>query len=370
MPPRPPSPEHVQDPSARWEAQRRRWLAPISSSSSSSRNAGSSSPPSQPADGDQPPSPPAGERRQRDPLFQQRIATLEAMLRSANGQAAPSTSSSTASPSPIAAPPTLLPVPAHLADADGAGSSGSAATAMGKAREEEDEPDGGAVVGAGRDGGQGDATLELKKVSEGIFLAFKQNRALKEPLPLSLVTSLLFRSWMLDGTIPLNYVPEPEPPMPVPRSVASLSSAAASTPTSALPSPPIPVTHSAFDSSPASGTPGLLASLAAKNSDAVTPLATSSSSPSSFANPLDVPPPHPSDSSLMPPPSTIPKKPDPHPLQPPSAVPDRTGSTSPPPAPNLERFGETGESGKLRLDMMRGSRWRTERDVASGSDVI
>lgn len=32
--------------------------------------------------------------------------------------------------------------------------------------------------------------------------------------------------------------------------------------------------------------------------------------------------------------------------------------------------GEDEDKGGLKLDVLRGSRWRTERDVASGSDVI
>jgi hypothetical protein len=33
-------------------------------------------------------------------------------------------------------------------------------------------------------------------------------------------------------------------------------------------------------------------------------------------------------------------------------------------------MGASSESGKLKLDVLRGSRWRTEREIASGSDVI
>lgn len=37
---------------------------------------------------------------------------------------------------------------------------------------------------------------------------------------------------------------------------------------------------------------------------------------------------------------------------------------------SLEGMGPDETSGKLKLDVLRGSRWRTERDVASGSDII
>jgi len=33
-------------------------------------------------------------------------------------------------------------------------------------------------------------------------------------------------------------------------------------------------------------------------------------------------------------------------------------------------MGGAAEDGKLKVDMLRGSRWRTEKEVASGSDVI
>lgn len=209
--------ELPQDPGVRWEALRQSWLAPTPSPSSSPPD---SSPPT-----------PADTPRKRDPVFQQRIATLEQMLRASNaGPAAAvnaaASSSSSLSPTPVKAPAPMLAIPAALRRtlnrADTAGDSSGAETAAstagkGKGREvvEEEEPDGGDVIGGGggaggKEEGQPATTQELKKVSEvrfsfplsfsrqaarliggwtaqGIFLAFKQNRALKEPLPLSLV---------------------------------------------------------------------------------------------------------------------------------------------------------------------------------------
>ncbi|BGP13338.1 hypothetical protein JCM10213_001475 [Rhodosporidiobolus nylandii] len=356
---RPPSPAHTADPSARWEQLRQQWNSPSPPSLFSNSPSLDAAPNGQPAL-------PSG-RRQRDPLFHQRIATLEQMLRAAN--AGPS-----GSRAGVAAVPSLLSVPAVSAAAagadSGAGSSGSHATVVGdkgkgKAADEPEEPDGGDVVGAEREGdAKADQVRELKKVSEGIFLAFKQNRALKEPLPLSLVTSLLYRSWTLDGTIPTNYDPRlasAGDAMPVPRSYLSSPAHFAASPSpagtsSAVPSPaPAAEAAAAVLAPAASPAPSLLAALAEKNSNAVTPLPSSpSSGPTTPASA-----PHVEDTAgEMPPPpvpTTAQEKPDPAPLQ---------------SAPDLQGMGARGESGKLQLDMMRGSRWRTERDVASGSDVI
>jgi len=79
------------------------------------------------------------------------------------------------------------------------------------------------------------------------------------------------------------------------------------------------------------------------------------------------------DSESMPPPP-LPllqalKKPGVHPLQSPSASSSGGGGGSGSTA-SLEGMGADETSGKLKLDVLRGSRWRTERDVASGSDII
>ncbi|GAA5916427.1 hypothetical protein JCM6882_001560 [Rhodosporidiobolus microsporus] len=472
MTPRPPSPERTADPSARWEAIRREWTTPRSPS----LDAASSAPPSPPND-EAPQEEPQPTKRQRDPLFQQRIAVLEQMLRSANAGPSGSKEGWNGSATPAA----MLSVPAAAASSlragaagetagSGAGSGeGSAGREKGKERammeDEGIEPDGGDVIGVEKEENDPASQVrELKKVSEGIFLAFKQNRALKEPLPLSLVTSLLYRSWTLDGTIPLNYNPsaaEPGDPMPMPRAFAAAipngaDPSFASATTSAVPSPGLgprgggaaggtaamgvlpPSTiaslaggEDTLQPPPLQQRPSLLAALSARNSRAVTPLpsspspsdspaltpgqpphlssstaATSPASPplsSSTAAAAAAPKPPPldrnvstassigdsaasslgaaadsEDSALMLPPplpssSAGPRKPAATPLQPTDAngaSSAAAGGVDPPPAPGLESMGACGESGKLKLDVLRGSRWRTERDVASGSDVI
>jgi len=49
-----------------------------------------------------------------------------------------------------------------------------------------------------------------------------------------------------------------------------------------------------------------------------------------------------------------------------------TGGKKPglPPLQSYLGKEEEEDKGGLKLDVLRGSRWRTERDVASGSDVI
>ncbi|GAA5961047.1 hypothetical protein JCM21900_002285 [Sporobolomyces salmonicolor] len=339
--PRTPSPPHSTDPSAYWESQiRQRWLSPRSSSA----------PPPPPSPPEASPStstsastcdarpPPSESKKPKDPLFQERIAMLEQMLRAANS--APASASSLAG---RAVPPPLAALSVPAADASGSGgaeSRGLVVPGHGQAAEDQDgldeEPDGGCAIRGAGEAGKGTAQ-ELKKVSEGIFLAFKQGRPLKESLPLSLVTSLLYRSWTLDGTIPSNYVPslaDPDPPMPTPLSFS------ADTPT--FPSP--------------------LALLSQVNSSAVTPLP--SNSDDLPPTPTDAPPPPPAAAAPSPTVSpATPLKPVLSPLQP------RAGSGASP-APSLEGMGADTGSGKLKLDVLRGSRWRTERDVASGSDVI
>lgn len=152
-----------------------------------------------------------------------------------------------------------------------------------------------------------------------------------------LQTSLLFRSWFLDGTIPSNYVPEPDPPMPAHRHY--LNGPTNSAPTSAFATPLLRPT-------PPQRTPSLLATLSQQNSRAVTPLPTS---PSSSEQPPPIA------GSPIPPAASPPEKPGIQPLQ---------SSAS------LDGMGASSESGKLKLDVLRGSRWRTEREIASGSDVI
>lgn len=180
---RPPSPsQSIRDPSERWEQIRAEWLSTSSSSSSDSVP-----------------------RKPKDAVFSQRIKTLEELLRSANAgeTASPPASSSSFGRAGSDAVPNLIET----------GTASLSLDPKGKARETEPEleelPDDGFAVGGERRG----STQELKKISEvsapvwtsrvalldlsdaacnvaqGIFLAFKQGRALKEALPLSLVVS-------------------------------------------------------------------------------------------------------------------------------------------------------------------------------------
>ncbi|KAL8280419.1 hypothetical protein RQP46_007067 [Phenoliferia psychrophenolica] len=76
----------------------------------------------------------------------------------------------------------------------------------GKAREEEPEIDGGDVIGRKTiPPPPSGAREDSERAFEGILTAFRLGRELKEPLPLSLVTKLLYRGWLLDGTIPPGY---------------------------------------------------------------------------------------------------------------------------------------------------------------------
>ncbi|GAA5846019.1 hypothetical protein JCM3766R1_001340 [Sporobolomyces carnicolor] len=357
---RPPSPsQSIRDPTERWEQIRAEWLSTSSSSSSD-----------------------LVPRKPKDAVFSQRIKTLEELLRSANAgdTASPPASSSSFGRAGSDAVPNLIETETASLSLD----------PKGKARETEPEleelPDDGFAVGGERRG----STQELKKISEGIFLAFKQGRALKEALPLSLVTSLLFRSWLIDGTIPVNYCrsqAEPDPEMPRPLA------------------PPIPphvlaeagagggggTTDEARASSPS---PSPLALLSEMNPLAVTPMPSESDevprergdgrsgteeggngSLRGTAQPdvrSDVN--GDGETGAMPPPhgrfvrtatTAAPKAPGINPLQRPAA-----GSSSTTSQASLEGMGADETSGKLKLDVLRGSRWRTERDVASGSDII
>ncbi|KAM0749783.1 hypothetical protein T439DRAFT_381350 [Meredithblackwellia eburnea MCA 4105] len=71
------------------------------------------------------------------------------------------------------------------------------------------EPDGGDVIAPQRAKHAAAlasvAPLDSEKAIEGILTAFRLGRRLKEPLPLTLVTKLLYRQWHIDGTIPPGY---------------------------------------------------------------------------------------------------------------------------------------------------------------------
>ncbi|GAA5902064.1 uncharacterized protein JCM6883_000479 [Sporobolomyces salmoneus] len=382
---RPPSPsQSIQDPTERWEIIRSSWLTPSSSSSTSSTK-DSSPPPSTPSTNTDDEHSRTEQRRKspRDTVFTQRIQTLEQMLRAANsgqilgGSPSPLLSASTA-PSAV---PTLLETPITL---NGGG------TGKGKEKEKEKEveaeevPDDGFAVGGEKKG----STQELKKISEGIFLAFKQGRALKEPLPLSLVTSLLYRSWLIDGTVPRDYCrsrAEPDPEMPRPNSTMI--------PPAPFGAAPI-LSHLVNDQGGGDGmegersTPSPLAVLSEMNPQAVTPLPSGTEGDASGGagerigegetgctnTPEERLTPRPSggeeeeeSTKSMPPPSLpsiLSSKPGIQPLQ------VGGGGSSGGSNASLEGMGADESSGKLKLDVLRGSRWRTEKDVASGSDII
>jgi len=115
--------------------------------------------------------------------------------------------------------------------------------------------------------------------------------------------------------------------------------------------------------------PNPLSVLSELNSNAVTPL------PSSTEDSVASPTPNPSN----------PQTPDESPSQSLKQVArGKEGEMLPPPVPpggikpglnpiqshSSRKEEEEEKSGGLKLDVLRGSRWRTERDVASGSDVI
>ncbi|GAA5955525.1 hypothetical protein JCM3765_006804 [Sporobolomyces pararoseus] len=369
---RPPSPSQtIRNPTERWEQIRSAWLTPSTSSSTAPESNSTSTNDDHDHDSSAPPI--KTRRTAKDAVFAQRIKTLEQMLRAAN---------SGESSIPGSGVPPLLQTPA------------SPTLSNGKGKEKElemEEPDDGFAVGGEKKG----STQELKKISEGIFLAFKQGRALKEALPLSLVTSLLFRSWLIDGTIPRGYscaTAEPDPPMPVP-----LSQSISQFPSHLAPSiPPFTESHpqKITELSEAPKGPSPLDMLSELNPKAVTPLPSGTeegnftgeteevvgsglngiveesggvetggtNTPDSFStarqDELDL-------ESMPPPPlpHLLNKKPALQPLQ--SSEGGTGGSSA-----SLEGMGADETSGKLKLDVLRGSRWRTERDVASGSDII
>ncbi|GAA5821529.1 hypothetical protein JCM10212_000137 [Sporobolomyces blumeae] len=414
----PPSPRPLEeDPEARWERIRAAWLEPRDPPRTT---CGSTSPtldlgPPRDATGasgsraspsrsntlpheSEPRSRPA--KKPKDPVFQERIRTLERMLRVANGGeigAAGGENGARVGPGPDGAPLRVLSVPTLL-DAGGElgpeGRDGPSGRGGKGGRPDDvdldaEVPDGGFTIGGEKKG----SAQELKKVSEGIFLAFKQGRPLKESLPLSLVTSLLYRGWLLDGTIPPSYsrsLAEPDPPMPTPRTASHDPAAPRSVPPSTAsnlfstdrpPPSPLALLSTINDSavtplgSEATDESSAQVATGATTSSVVTPLVADDSRP----NPHDAVPSSSTTtraatlSSVEMPPPPVPslrstvepdRKPGIEPLQDPTTC-STTRST-----PNLEGMGADEGSGKLKLDVLRGSRWRTERDVASGSDVI
>ncbi|GAA5979532.1 hypothetical protein JCM10908_002959 [Rhodotorula pacifica] len=391
------------DPGARWQEIREQWLARPAPSSNSSTTAISSGvdAAASPSAGSEATPEQSTSKRVRDPVFQQRIATLEQLLREANALAT-GTSPAKLSVSQPRPPDLDTAVVPTFQQGVGAGEAANgAATKEGKGLQEEpeEEPDGGMPI---RDhGAQGDPTHDLKKVSESIFLAFKQGRPLREPLPLALVTSLLFRSWYLDGTIPADYKPEaptlPPPPiqapiatpsgigapMPIPRHVLAEEDGLVSSPGTS----PVSEGSSYLDARGASGgggsssrpgpaerRPSLLVALAERNSNAVTPLPSSDESDQAAAaggagelqaSTVETTP-SPSGASAPSSSTQDSTRPGARPIQIDRTAASGAASRS----PSLEGMGASSASGKLQLDLLRGSRWRTEQEVASGSDVI
>lgn len=224
-------------------------------------------------------------------------------------------------------------------------------------------------------------------------------------------TSLLFRSWYLDGTIPADYRPDaptlpPPPPEHPPPAVAASIAAGCGAPMaiprhvlaeedggSFVSSPGTsPVSEGGSSSyldrsrsgsgsrpGPSERRPSLLAALAERNSNAVTPLPSSDESDPSGAEGKSLEPQQQKEASTVettPSPSVAAAaaeeaRPGARPIQvdrTAAAATAAAGATSR--SPSLEGMGASSTSGKLQLDLLRGSRWRTEQEVASGSDVI
>ncbi|SCV72351.1 BQ2448_3888 [Microbotryum intermedium] len=269
---------------SRWEAHiRSKWLAPPPHSSSSS----SSSLPSI-----------SGCRSTRtgrqgrplDPVFRERLRQLERMLRldGATAEDGGLDQQDLQKEYSTSHKPSATATAAAVHETE----SGNRSVEVGET------PDGGDVIGVAT-GRRND----LKKTNEGILLAFKQGRVLREPLPLSLVTALLYRSWEMDGTIPADYLPIVSAnPMPY-----------------ASPAEKARQVHS-------------------KHMGPETEAGVRRSS-SCTRNGLE-------------------------------GLPD--SRIGPGVQGDAERDGERsgGLSPKMRMDRLKGARWRTEKEVASGSDVI
>lgn len=179
------------DPGARWQEIREQWLARTPAKSPDliiAKDNGNGDGDGQPACSSSAPTR-QKQTRTRDPVFQQRIATLEQLLREANALATGSSGSGSnggTAFSPASVPTRPPDRAAVIAKATAAAShaiavGGNAASLDGSVKkgsipmpeeEDEEEPDGGMPI---RDHGvQGDPTHDLKKVSEvraGLFAA-------------------------------------------------------------------------------------------------------------------------------------------------------------------------------------------------------
>lgn len=164
------------DPGARWQQIREEWLArPAPPSSKSAVIEGDDTAAPQPA-GTMMTADAAKTKtkRGRDPVFQQRIATLEQLLREANALATGTSPAklSITQPRPPDLDTAVVPSLAQTGSAGNATLNGAgAAQQQEEEPEEEEEPDGGMPI---RDhAAQGDPMHELKKVSEVCFALFR-----------------------------------------------------------------------------------------------------------------------------------------------------------------------------------------------------
>jgi hypothetical protein len=157
------------DPGARWQQIREEWLArpaPPSNKSAVIENDDAASA-SKPAGMPTAEQAKTKTKRGRDPVFQQRIATLEQLLREANALATGTSPAklSIAQPRPPDIDTAVVPSLVQTGSAGNAALNGQ--QQQGEEPEEEEEPDGGMPI---RDhAAQGDPTHELKKVSEVCF---------------------------------------------------------------------------------------------------------------------------------------------------------------------------------------------------------
>lgn len=180
------TPSPVRDPGARWEEFRAQWLARRAPTTVINDD-GDGAQPAGAGDGEA-----AGEteprqaKRSRDPVFHDRIATLERLLREANALATGSSSGASGNGTELAAlaqqpmstdratviaRATAAAAGKVIAVGDGRGGQapkgGAKAAVEALPQDEEEEPDGGMPI---RDhGAQGDPTHDLKKVSEVRF---------------------------------------------------------------------------------------------------------------------------------------------------------------------------------------------------------
>ncbi|KAI5475011.1 nucleolar GTP-binding protein [Pseudohyphozyma bogoriensis] len=203
------------DPTAAWELKRREWLAPRPEGYGGT----------------------AGVRKAKSEEFAERLRILEGMLGGTGGASAGAGGSPTigaradsfgiaersSSGTLAALPPHVRPSSGLLSPTPKSASPAppSAGSAFDAEADADLEPDGGSVIRpTGSSSRASTPTLLAQKAQEekrkredleraiaGILAAFKEGRRLKDGIPLPLVVKLLYRQWLLDGTIPKDYVP-------------------------------------------------------------------------------------------------------------------------------------------------------------------